>query len=438
MANQTINKIQINENPETYDVEDTQARQDILDLTQKTNQLKEDLINLNEVVVSLKIDEEIATKDNIVGVETTLDGNHYNASADFSGIKGFTNGRHYKMVFVPITRGTFTFKTLLNGSWIETIKSTTVILENEKCVIDIPSTIDFSSANKRLCIQNGNGYVVNANIYIYDVTNVNEDILKNIDFTTCDNPVVYQSIDIPKKTFKNALIAENILYGKDASFLGDSLTANGSGSQYIGYVKDGLGLSNTHNCGIGGTRVSSGDNTSNSFWTDNRVNSLSLDSDCLFIMGGTNDAPYTSVQDSDFTIDNHDTNNFVGAYNVLISKVLYKYLKLSSGYYSDIDYIGVTQVEESKPYFRIILITPPKRFDSLSNLQNVETFADYVIRIAEMWGIPVCDVNHQMNMNMINRASYWTHQTDPDWVHFDSNAHRELANIVIGKIKSLN
>lgn len=43
MANQTINKVQINGNPETYDVEDTQARQDILDLTQKTSQLKEDL-----------------------------------------------------------------------------------------------------------------------------------------------------------------------------------------------------------------------------------------------------------------------------------------------------------------------------------------------------------------------------------------------------------
>lgn len=45
MANQTINKVQINENPETYDIEDTQARQDILNLTQKTNQLKEDLSN---------------------------------------------------------------------------------------------------------------------------------------------------------------------------------------------------------------------------------------------------------------------------------------------------------------------------------------------------------------------------------------------------------
>lgn len=48
MANQTINKVQINGNPETYDVEDTQARQDILDLTQKTSKLKEDLVNLKD------------------------------------------------------------------------------------------------------------------------------------------------------------------------------------------------------------------------------------------------------------------------------------------------------------------------------------------------------------------------------------------------------
>lgn len=53
MANQTINKVQINGNPETYDVEDTQARQGILDLTQKTNQLKEEFEALG-----LSVDEE--------------------------------------------------------------------------------------------------------------------------------------------------------------------------------------------------------------------------------------------------------------------------------------------------------------------------------------------------------------------------------------------
>lgn len=48
MANQTINKVQIDDNPETYDIEDAQARHDILDLTQKTSQLKEDIGDLEK------------------------------------------------------------------------------------------------------------------------------------------------------------------------------------------------------------------------------------------------------------------------------------------------------------------------------------------------------------------------------------------------------
>ena len=400
------------------------------------SQLKSDLTLINELVVSVSLKEKITTStDFSAKVSAILNGNHYTSTGMFGGIGGFKNGSHYKLVFVPEFVGYYTLKTILSGIYRDTILLNTYIPANKPYVIDIPNTIDFSNANKYIVFQKGNTYCDSAYLYIYDVSRISEEVLANVDFTTCANPVVYQSLNIPQKTFKNALIAENILYGKDASFLGDSLTAGGSGSQYIGYVKDGLGLSNTHNCGIGGTRVSGGNDDGTSFWTDTRVNSLSLDSDCLFIMGGTNDAPYTTVQDYDFTIDNHDTNNFVGAYNVLISKVLYKYLKLSSGYYSDIDYSGVTQVEEAKPYFRIILITPPKRFDSLSNLQKVENFAEYVIRIAEMWGIPVCDVNHQMNMNIINKDIYFGGN---DYIHFNVNAHKELANIVIGKVKSLN
>lgn len=405
----------------------------------ETASLKEDIALINELVVSVSLKEEIATtSDFLAKGQATLNGNHYTSTDLFGGIGGFKNGKHYKLVFVPKTEGIYTLKTIFHGVYEETILDGKYISANGRYVVDLPKTIDFSNDDKYIVFLKNDVYCESADLYIYDVSNISEKIIENINFATCANPVVYQSLVIPQKTLKNSLIAENILYGKDGSFLGDSLTATGSGSWYIDYVKDGLGLSNTHNCGAYGTRVSGGDETSESFWTNNRVNSLNLDSDCLFIMGGTNDAPYTTVQDSDFTINNHDTNNFVGAYNVLISKVLYKYLKLSSGYYSDIDYSGVIQVEKAKPYFRIILITPPKRFDSLSNLQNVDNFADYVIRIAEMWGIPVCDVNHQMNMNVINKASYWTHQEEPDWLHFNSNGHMELANIVIGKVKSLN
>ena len=78
MPNQTINKVQINGNPETYDVEDTQARQGILDLgkktdkqieqisndlTQKTNQLKEDIGNKAPAIIEKSLGKTIIIND---------------------------------------------------------------------------------------------------------------------------------------------------------------------------------------------------------------------------------------------------------------------------------------------------------------------------------------------------------------------------------------
>ena len=403
------------------------------------DKLNEDLANIGKVITSESFSEQIASTSDFSARSTaTLDINHYISTGLFGGIGGFKNGHHYKLVIITSETYYVTIKSLLYGSYEDVILDSMYMQSNTPYVIDIPITIDFSNANKYVVFQQGDNYVANANIYIYDVGTISEEILNNVDFSTHKNPIEYQSVNIPKKTFHNGNIQENIIYKEDASFLGDSLTAVGSGSQYIEFVSDGLGLSNTHNCGIYGTRVSGGESSSNSFWTNKRVNELSLNSGVLFIMGGTNDAAYITVQDSDFTIENHDTNNFIGAYNVLISKVLYKYLKLSSGYYSDIDYSEVTQATKAKPYFRIILITPPKRFDSVENLKKVEETANYVIKIGELWGLPVCDVNHLMSMNIINKDNYFTHQTEKDYVHFDVNGHRELANIVVGKVKSLN
>lgn len=406
---------------------------------EQIDKLKEDLANIGKVITSESFSEQIASTSDFSARSTaTLDINNYISTGMFGGIGGFKNGHHYKLVIITSETYYVTIKSLLYGSYEDVILDSTYMQSNTPYVIDVPTTIDFSNADKYVVFQQDDNYVANANIYIYDVGTISEEILNNVDFSTHKNPIEYQSVNIPKKTFHNGIIQENIIYKEDASFLGDSLTAVGSGSQYIDFVSDGLGLSNTHNCGNYGTRVSGGENSSDSFWTNKRVNELSLSSGVLFIMGGTNDAPYITVQDSDFTIENHDTNNFVGAYNVLISKVLYKYLKLSSGYYSDIDYSGITQVEKAKPFFRIILITPPKRFDSIENLKKVEETANYVIKIGQLWGYPVCDVNHQMNMNIINKDNYFTHQTEKDYLHFDVNGHRELANIVNGKVKSLN
>lgn len=401
--------------------------------------INENLDNIGKIITIESFSEQIASTSDFSAKSTaTLDINNYISTGMFGGVGGFKNGHHYKLVIIPSGTYYVTIKTILYGEYQDILLNSTYMASNTAYVIDIPSNINFSNADKYVVFQQSDNYVSNAKIYIYDVGTISEEILNNIDFSTHKNPIEYESVNIPRKSFQNGIIQENIIYKEDASFLGDSLTAVGSGSQYIEFVSVGLGLSNVHNCGVPGTRISGGESSSESFWTDKRVNELSLNSDVLFIMGGTNDAPYITVQDSDFTIENHDTSNFVGAYNVLISKVLYKYLKLSSGYYSDIDYSSITQVENAKPYFRIIPITPPKRFDSIENLKKVEKTADYVKKIGQLWGLPVCDVNNQMNMNIINKDNYFTHQTEKDYLHFDVNGHRELANIVIGKVKSLN
>lgn len=94
-------------------------------------------------------------------------------------------------------------------------------------------------------------------------------------------------------------------------------------------MADALHTGVIYNHGIGGTRISGND--SNAMWQDSRINALNDDIDCLLIMGGTNDGAQ-GVTIGDMSRDNVNTDTFVGAYNVLLSKVFYKYYRLGSGY----------------------------------------------------------------------------------------------------------
>ena len=232
-----------------------------------------------------------------------------------------------------------------------------------------------------------------------------------------------------------ALVSQNLAktgyYGKTFSGLGDSLTAAGSGGTYLTLIKNALGLSKYQNCGDGGTRVSGSGN--DAFWQDSRVEALDIDSTVITIMGGTNDAPFITVSDSDFTFDNCDTDNFVGAYNVLLSKIFYKFLKRTAGFYQTVDYSNLTQVGTVDPDFRVILITPPQRLDSDANNLAAKTTGEYVKRIGQMWGIPVVDAYGEMQMNKMTYT-----EGRADQVHFANDFHKKLAEIIIGKLRLLN
>ena len=224
--------------------------------------------------------------------------------------------------------------------------------------------------------------------------------------------------------------------GKRASFMGDSLSANGTGGVYISDLKDYFGFSNVTTTAIGGTYVSgAGNGFGAAFWQDDRVNAVDIDSDIIFIMGGTNDAN-NNVSLGENDISNCDTNTFYGAYNVLISKLIYKFYKLETGYYADIDYSGVTQVETAKAV-KIFLITPPYMLSNELQYEKTPSFAEAVVEIGKRLGCPVCDTRANSDINLFLADYYKAYRndaTEPDYVHLSSEAHHHWAMVIAGKM----
>lgn len=229
---------------------------------------------------------------------------------------------------------------------------------------------------------------------------------------------------------------KNWYNGKRVSFMGDSLTDNGTGGFYINYLNDYFGFANITKSAKGGTMVSGVTTAMGSaFWEDSRVNQLDIDSDVVFIMGGTNDANNNVTLGSP-DISNCDTNTFYGAYHVLISKLIYKYYKLDTGYYADIDYSGVTQTETAKPV-QIFLITPPYMLSSESQYNKTPAYCEAVINIGKQLGCPVCDIRANSGVNIFAREYYKydrNHTGTYDYVHVSPEAHKQWTKVIIGKM----
>lgn len=216
--------------------------------------------------------------------------------------------------------------------------------------------------------------------------------------------------------------------------MGDSLTDNGTGGFYINYLNEYFGFSAITKSAKGGTFVS-GDTTAfgAAFWQDDRVNQLDLDSDIVFVMGGTNDAN-NNVPLGDPDISNCDTKTFYGAYHVLISKLIYKYYKLDTGYYSDIDYSGVTQADTAKPV-QIFLITPPYMLNSESQYNKTPAYAEAVIEIGKLLGCPVCDIRADSGVNLYAKEYYKGYRNgNYDYTHVSPEAHKQWTKVIIGKM----
>lgn len=226
---------------------------------------------------------------------------------------------------------------------------------------------------------------------------------------------------------EHAVSLSNSYSGKYFAGIGDSITAQGF---YLEYVRNALNLNGYVCNGVGGTRIS-GDNEK-AMWQDVRINAV-LDVDLITICGGVNDCGQSAAI-GDISKENCDTNTFVGAYNVLISKLYYRFLDIQSGYYSTIDYSGVSKLINPKN-IAIVLMTPPKFFDNEKAYTSEYLYADAVKAIGELWGLPVIDLYSECNINDMNKTLYYP---ESDRTHPSTEGHKMFANLIVGKLKQLN
>ena len=225
---------------------------------------------------------------------------------------------------------------------------------------------------------------------------------------------------------ENTKILNGWYSGKFQSFLGDSNTDNGL---YIPYVVNALKLKGYAKCGVGGSNIAGGG--ADAFHTDYRINTLDLSSDIVSIMGGTNDSA-NNRNIGDISLENHDTSTLVGGLNVTISKIYYKFLK-GNGFYPDIDYSGITQVDNAKDIILWIYTPPFSTNETYINNGKLKEVVDTIIKVADMWGIPVADIYHKSLINMANGSLYMG-----DGVHFNDAGAKKVGSVIVGTMKNLS
>lgn len=215
----------------------------------------------------------------------------------------------------------------------------------------------------------------------------------------------------------------NYWHNKIGDSIGDSITGQGF---FQKYVKNYFGLQYFYNHGIGGTKMSGGTTEyGDAMWMDSRVNALSPYADFITVMGGQND---TNVEIGNVDISNSDTDTYCGAFNVLISKLLYKYCKCA-GYYSGIDYSGITQIDIAK----YVTVIPLTQFYVPNTTSQLEEKADAIRNLSQMWSLKIADLKSECGSNFGVADIYW----GTDRTHPLESFHRDrIAPIIISVMEN--
>ena len=358
-----------------------------------------------------------ATINSVSGKTVSITFGSYGNAIGFKSEKLLTDvGKRLAIWLETDNEQSFKLGVQKNGSWLSPVSMQFIPGYGFYGVYDIPDT--------------NNGYIyaiytggdtpvtVTTKLYAFDVTN-NAELEAVIRQEGGFNLVGVHanSFDRFGKTF-----------GKIINYFGDSNTANG---RYQTFVNRQNGVINSYTSGVGGSNVAG--SREDAFWQDARINTLHDDADIIYIMGGTNDSA-NSRNIGEATLANHTTTTFIGAYNVVISKIYYKYLNDTTGYYAGdgVDYSCVTRATDKKQIL-IVLGTPPFTSDSTyTNNGKMQEIIEAVKQVGNMWGLPVVNVWGDANLNAINYPDYYT-----DTVHVNVKGGQKIGNIIGKRINEV-
>ena len=207
---------------------------------------------------------------------------------------------------------------------------------------------------------------------------------------------------------------DSIFSGKKLTTYGDSITENGG---WQSYLKDYFGFT-IENKGIGGTTVSDNGNE-NSFCKQNRIDTISSDSDVVIIMGGTNDCGQ-SIEIGDLTYsDGFDTTKFKGGLATTIRMVQNRCPNALIFVASLCGGRGNTAGEN--------LDTPVYNSKNLTSYDYAKATKD----VAEFFNIQYIPIFEECGINCWNRATYIA-----DTVHPNDFGKKQLAKIFIKYLAS--
>ena len=218
---------------------------------------------------------------------------------------------------------------------------------------------------------------------------------------------------------------ENQWNGKIASFIGDSITEGVNTTKtYVEYLQELIGFSEVNNYGINASTIANGSNP-----MCNRINTISEDSDIVFVFGGTNDFNANRAMGDWYTVSNNvrsfatDTATFKGAVNTMC-------LALKSRFPNK-------QIVIMTPIHRGVLNTQPNNMKANTLGLYIDDYVNALREACSIFSINLIDLYRDSGLFPYDSENVSLYFHSNDSLHPNAKGHERIAQVIASKLSNI-